>query len=92
MKARSKYNSPIFAVLKKNGGIRLVKDFRALNAETHIDKYCMRDVRKCISEIGRGVKMVYTSCRKYNCSSTAYSLTGKGLNKLLNCILSKKVT
>ena len=29
--ARSKYNSPIFAVAKKNGGIRLVQDFRALN-------------------------------------------------------------
>ena len=36
--ARSKFNSPIFAVAKKNGGIRLVQDFRALNAQTHIDK------------------------------------------------------
>ena len=25
--ARSKYNSPIFAVAKKNGGIRLVQNF-----------------------------------------------------------------
>ena len=33
-----KYNSLIFAVAKKNGGIRLVQDFRALNAEIHIDK------------------------------------------------------
>ncbi|MCZ2208037.1 hypothetical protein, partial [Cylindrospermopsis raciborskii] len=32
--ARSKFNSPIFAVAKKNGGIRLVQDFRALNAQT----------------------------------------------------------
>ena len=42
--ARSKFNSPIFAVAKKNGGIQLVQDFRALNAQTHIDKYSMKDV------------------------------------------------
>ena len=42
--ARSKYNSPIFAVAKKNGGIHLVQDFWALNAETHVDKYSMKDV------------------------------------------------
>ena len=50
--ALSKYNSPIFAVAKKNGGIRLVQDFRALNAETHINKYCMRDVTEWVGEIG----------------------------------------
>ena len=50
--AWSKHNSPIFAVAKKNGRIRLVQDFRALNAETHIDKYCMRDVTECVGEIG----------------------------------------
>ena len=37
--AQSKYNSLIVLVLKKNGGIRLVQDFRALNGETHIDKH-----------------------------------------------------
>ena len=42
----------IFAVAKKNGRIRLVQDFRALNAETHIDKYCRRDVTECVGEIG----------------------------------------
>ena len=37
--AWSKYNSPIFAVATKYGRIQLVQDFRALNGETHIDKY-----------------------------------------------------
>jgi hypothetical protein len=37
--SRSKFNSPIFAVAKKNGGLRLVQDFRALNPQTHTDKY-----------------------------------------------------
>ena len=59
--ARSKYNSPIFAVAKKNGGIRLVQDFRALNAETHIDKYCMRDITECIGEIGRSGSTIFST-------------------------------
>ena len=57
--AWSKYNSPIFAVAKKNGGIQLVQDFRALNAETHINKYCMRDVTECVGEIGRSGSTIF---------------------------------
>ena len=59
--ARSKYNSPIFAVAKKNGGIRLVQDLQALNAETHIDKYCMRDVTECVGEIGRSGSTIFST-------------------------------
>ena len=59
--ARSKYNSPIFAVAKKNGGIRLVQDFRALNSQTHIDKYSMKDVSECIGEIGRSHSSIFTT-------------------------------
>jgi hypothetical protein len=51
--ARSRYNSPIFAVMKKDGTIRLVQDFRALNNESYTDKYSMKDVSECIGEIGR---------------------------------------
>jgi len=58
---RSKYNSPIFAVSKKNGGIRLVQDFRALNAATHVDKYSMKDVSECIGEIGRSGSTLFTT-------------------------------
>ena len=59
--ARSKFNSPIFAVAKKNGGIRLVQDFRALNAQTHIDKYSMKDVSECIGEIGRSGSSIFST-------------------------------
>ena len=59
--AWSKYNSPIFAVANKNGGIRLVQDFRTLNAETHIDKYCMRDVMDRIGEIGRSGSTIFST-------------------------------
>ena len=59
--ARSKYNSPLFAVMKKNGGIRLVQDFRALNAQSHVDKYSMKDVCECIGEIGRSGSTLFTT-------------------------------
>jgi hypothetical protein len=58
---RSRYNSPIFVVTKKDGGIRLVQDFRALNAQTYIDKYSMRDVQDCIDEIGRAGSTVFST-------------------------------
>jgi hypothetical protein len=51
--AQSRYNSPIFAVMKKDGNVRLVQDFRALNNESYTDKYSMKDVSECIGEIGR---------------------------------------
>ena len=58
--AWSKYNSPIFVVAKKNGGIRLVQDYRALNTETHIIKYCMRDVTECVVEISRSGSTIFS--------------------------------
>jgi len=58
---RSKYNSPLFVVMKKNGGVRIVQDFRALNAASHIDKYSMKDVNECISDIGRSGSIIFTT-------------------------------
>jgi hypothetical protein len=49
---KSPLNSPIFTVAKKNGGIRLVQDFCMLNAHTHTNKYSMKDVGECISNMG----------------------------------------
>jgi len=42
--ALSRYNSPIFAVMKKDSIVRLVQDFRALNEQFYTDKYSMKDV------------------------------------------------
>ena len=58
---RSKFNSPIFAVAKKNGGIRLVQEFQALNAQTFVDKYSMKDVKECIGEIGQLGSSIFTT-------------------------------
>jgi hypothetical protein len=51
--SQSKYNSPIFVVPKKDGTLRFVQDFRALNANSHDDKYTMKGVEECIADIGR---------------------------------------
>jgi hypothetical protein len=53
-KTRLLYNSPIFCVPKKNGqGLRILQDFRGLNAKTKMDKYSMKEISECISDIGR---------------------------------------
>jgi hypothetical protein len=59
--ARSCYNSPIFAVLKKDGNVRLVQDFRALNNTSFTDKYSMKDVSECIGEIGRSGSTIFST-------------------------------
>ena len=86
---RSKYNSPLFCVAKKNGGLRIVQDFRALNAKTLEDKYSMKDIGECINEIGQSGSSLFTtidltagfwqmllkpSSRPY----TAFTVPGKG--------------
>ena len=87
--SRSKFNSPIFVVKKKDGGLRIVQDFRAINLQTQVDKYSMRDVQECIDEIGRAGSTIFSTidltsgfwqmmlnpeCRKY----TAFTLPGLG--------------
>jgi hypothetical protein len=59
--AHSRYNSPIFAVMKKDGGVRLVQDFRALNNQSYTDKYSMKDVSECIGEIGRSGSTIFST-------------------------------
>ena len=59
--ARSKFNSPLFIVAKKDGGVRIVQDFRALNAKSVIDKYSMKDINECIGEIGRAGSTLFST-------------------------------
>jgi hypothetical protein len=59
--SRSRYNSPVFLVQKKDGTHRVVQDFRSLNSNTYVDKYSMKDVQECISEIGRAGSAIFTT-------------------------------
>ena len=56
----SPYNTPIFVVPKKaepgapaTARLRLVQDYRAINEAVFEDKYTIREVNSCISEIGK---------------------------------------
>jgi hypothetical protein len=59
--SRSRYNSPLFLVKKKDGTFRVVQDFRALNANCYVDKYTMQDVTECINEIGRSNSVIFST-------------------------------
>jgi hypothetical protein len=59
--ARSRYNSPIFAVMKKDGNVCLVRDFSALNQQSYTDKYSMKDVSEFIGEIGRSGSTIFST-------------------------------
>jgi hypothetical protein len=60
--SNSPYNSPIFCMPKKQGqGLRIIQDFRQLNQHSHIDKYSMKEINKCIGDIGRANWSIVTT-------------------------------
>ena len=59
--SRSRYNSPMFLVPKKDGSLRVVQDFRALNANSQDDRYSMKDVSECIGDIGRAGSTIFST-------------------------------
>jgi hypothetical protein len=61
-KMHSPYNSPIFCITKKQGqGLRIVLDFRQLNQHSHINKYSMKEINKCIGDIGRANSSIFST-------------------------------
>ena len=68
--SRSPYNSPIFCVAKKappNADpnspppLRVVLDYRQVNANSLPDRYSMKEVRECIDEIGKEKAKIFTT-------------------------------
>ena len=61
-KTKSAFYSLIFCVPKKSGrGLCIVHDFRGLNKKTHTDKYFMKKVNECISDIDWADSTIFTT-------------------------------
>ncbi|KAK4327436.1 hypothetical protein Pmani_002100 [Petrolisthes manimaculis] len=50
--SRSPYNTPLVPVPKKDGGIRLCLDFRALNTKLKDDKYPLPNIQVILQQLG----------------------------------------
>ena len=91
--SRSAYNSPIFCVPKKEEKkLRIVQDFRGINAASLPDRFTIRDPRECIDEIGQDASKVFSAIDltsgfwQQNLSEesrgfTAFTIPGKGGSK-----------
>ena len=60
--ASSPFNAPIFCVPKKEGqGLRVVLDYRHLNAQTLPDRYSIRTVEDCIAQVGKARSKIFST-------------------------------
>jgi transposase InsO family protein len=60
--ARSKFNSPIFCVPKKEGqGWRVVLDYRKINSSSKLDNYSIRCIDEYLLEIGKAGSTIFSS-------------------------------
>ena len=74
---------------KENGENRYVLDYRALNANSHDDRYTMGTVNECIAEIGKSGSTIFSTMdlsswyhqmllEAQSCPATAFTVPGKG--------------
>ena len=57
--SRSPYNSPLVPVVKKDGGLRLCLDFRALNKQIEDDRFPLPHIQTILAQLG---KSEYFTC------------------------------
>jgi hypothetical protein len=67
----SSYNSAVFCVAKKqlpNAApgdpvpLCVVLDFRAVNLKSLPDRYCVKEVRECLDEVGKASLAIFSTC------------------------------
>jgi hypothetical protein len=56
----NRFNSPMFVVAKKDGGVWIFQEICAIIQLTMVDKYSMRDVQKC-DEIGQEGSTIFST-------------------------------
>ena len=85
----SKFNNSIYKVSRPDGGLRVIHDFRAINQETLLEPYSMKNIQDSMKDLsGAGSKLfskidltsgfwqmfLNPECQKY----TAFTLPGLG--------------
>ena len=58
---QSPYNSPVFCVPKKGGGLRIVQDLREINRAAYDDKFAIKDVQECVDVIGSANSRIFST-------------------------------
>jgi hypothetical protein len=67
------YNYAVFCVAKKQLpnaapgdpvplALRVVLDFRAVNLKSVPDRYCVKEVRECLDEVGKAKSAIFLTC------------------------------
>jgi hypothetical protein len=87
--SRSKFNNPIYVVSRSDGGLRIVHNFRAINQETLLEPYSLKNLQDSMEDLSRAGSKLFSKidltsgfwqmflnpeCRKY----TAFTLPGIG--------------
>ena len=57
----SPYNSPVFCVPKKTGGLRIVQDMRQINKASYVDKFAIKDVQECVDAVGKHNSCIFST-------------------------------
>ena len=64
-KSDSKFNSPVFCVPKENGKLKVVLDYRKLNAHCLPDKYDIKTIEQCLEEVGNNSATIFSYIDMY---------------------------
>jgi hypothetical protein len=51
----------MFLVPQKDGGIRVVQDFRVFNPKSQDDRYSIKNISECIGDIGRAGSTIFST-------------------------------
>ncbi len=58
--SRSKFNNPIYLVSRFDGGLRIVHDFRAINQETLLEPYSMKNLQDSMEDLSRAGSKLFS--------------------------------
>jgi hypothetical protein len=58
--SRSKFNNPIYMVSRSDRGLRIVHNFRAINHETLLELYSMKNLQDSMEDLSRAGSKLFS--------------------------------